>query len=90
MKTSITEEMRFRQRVVEFAIKQDNNAMAARRCHTSRQQVERWRKKYDGSVQSLANKSFQRYSRRYSNIARRILNFKTPNEKVADYLKKVA
>lgn len=57
MKTSITEEMRFRQRVVEFAIKHDNNAMAARRYHTSRQEVQRWRKKYDGSVQSLANKS---------------------------------
>ena len=54
---SITEEMRFRQRVVEYAIKQGNNAEAARQYHTSRQQVQRWRKKYDGSVQSLANQS---------------------------------
>ena len=57
MKTIITEEMRFRQRVVEYAIKHNNNAKAARRYHTSRQQVWRWRKKYDGTVQSLANKS---------------------------------
>jgi transposase InsO family protein len=57
MKTIITEEMRFRQRVVKYAIKYDNNAKAARRYHTSRQQVQRWRKKYDGTVQSLANKS---------------------------------
>jgi hypothetical protein len=47
----ITEEMRFRQRVVEYAIKHDNNAKAARRYHTSRQQVQRWRKRYDGTVQ---------------------------------------
>ena len=41
LKTIITEEMRFRQRVVEYAIKHGNNAKAARRYHTSRQQV--WR-----------------------------------------------
>ncbi len=57
MKTSITEEMKFRQTVVEYAIKYNNNARAARRYKTSRQQVQRWRKKYDGTVQSLANKS---------------------------------
>lgn len=57
MKPIITEEMRFRQRVVEYAIKYDNNAKAARRYHTSRQQVQRWRKKYDGTVNSLANGS---------------------------------
>ena len=57
MKTSITEEMKFRQTVVEYAIKYDNNARAARRYETSRQQVQRWRKKYNGIVQSLANQS---------------------------------
>ena len=57
MKISITEEMKFRQKVVEYAIKHDNNAKAARRYKTSRQQVQRWRKKYDGTIQSLANKS---------------------------------
>lgn len=62
MKSSITEEMKFRQQVVEYAIKYDNNAMAARRYHTSRQQVQRWRKKYDGTVLSLANKSRRPHS----------------------------
>ncbi|MDY0237121.1 MAG: DDE-type integrase/transposase/recombinase [Gudongella sp.] len=57
MKLIITEEMRFRQRVVNYAIKHDNNAKAARRYHTSRQQVQRWRKKFDGTIQSLANRS---------------------------------
>ena len=42
MKTIITEEMRCRERVVKYAIK-NNNAVAARRYHTSRQQVQRWR-----------------------------------------------
>ena len=57
MNIIITEEMRFRQKVVKYAIKYNNNAKAARRYHTSRQQVQRWRKKYDGTVQSLTNKS---------------------------------
>lgn len=39
MKTIITEEMRYRERVVQYAIK-SNNAVAARRYHTSRQQVQ--------------------------------------------------
>lgn len=62
MKTIITEEMRFRQRVVKYAIKHNNNAKAARKYHTSRQQVWRWRKKYDGTVESLANKSRRPHS----------------------------
>ncbi len=62
MKTIITEEMRFRHRVVKYAIKHDNNAKAARRYHTSRQQVWRWRQRYDGTVRSLANKSTRPHS----------------------------
>ena len=62
MKLIITEEMRFRQRVVKYAIKYDNNAKAARRYHTSRQQVQRWRKRYNGDVRSLANKSRRPHS----------------------------
>ena len=61
MKIIITEEMRFRQRVVKYAIKH-NNAKAARRYHTSRQQVQRWRNRYDGTVESLANKSRRPHS----------------------------
>lgn len=57
MKLIITEEMRYRQRAVEYAIKHNNNAKSARRYHTSRQQVQRWRKRYDGTVRSLGNRS---------------------------------
>lgn len=61
MKTIITEEMRYRERVVQYAIK-SNNAVAARRYHTSRQQVQWWRKKYDGTTASLSNKSTRPHS----------------------------
>ncbi len=36
MHSIITEELRFRKRVCEYAIKYGNNAEAARRYHTSR------------------------------------------------------
>lgn len=62
MRIIITEEMKFRKKVVEYAIKHNNNALAARRYHTSRQQVQRRRKKYDGTIQSLANKSRRPHS----------------------------
>lgn len=61
MRIIITEEMRFRQKVVEYAIKHKNNAKAARRYDTSRQ-VQRWRKKYNKTVESLANKSRRPHS----------------------------
>ena len=53
---SITEEMRFRQRLCEYALKYDVTR-AARRYHTNRQFVYRQLKKYDGDVRSLALKS---------------------------------
>lgn len=58
----ITEEMRHRERVVKHAIKMDNNSTAARRYHTSRMQVKRWRDRYDGTVESLANRSRRPHS----------------------------
>lgn len=54
MKSIVTEEMRFRKKVCDYAIKHRNNAQAARRYHTSRQQVSRWLKRYDGTAKSLA------------------------------------
>ena len=57
MKSIITEEIKLRQRAVEYAIKHDNNAKAARKYHTTRQQIARWRSRYDGTVQSLLSKS---------------------------------
>ena len=54
---SITEKAKFWKWVVEYAIKENNNAKAARRYQTTRQQVKRWRDKYDGTVKSLMYKS---------------------------------
>ena len=57
MKSIITEEIKLRQRAVEYAINNDNNAKAARKYHTTRQQIARWRSRYDGTAQSLLPKS---------------------------------
>lgn len=56
MKASITEEMRYRQRLCEYA-KLNGVTKAARRYHTNRQFVYRQLKKYDGDVRSLALRS---------------------------------
>ena len=53
---SITEEMRYRQRLCEYA-KKNGVTKAARRYHTNRQFVYRQLEKYDGDVRSLALKS---------------------------------
>ena len=53
---SITEEMRFRQRLCEYALKH-GVTKAARRYQTNRQFVYRQLDKYDGNVHSLALKS---------------------------------
>ena len=53
---SITEEMRFRQRLCEYA-KNHGVTRAARRYHTNRQFVYRQLEKYDGDVRSLALQS---------------------------------
>lgn len=54
--TIITEEMRFRKRLCDCALKY-GATKAARRYHTNRQFVYRQLKKYDGTVRSLALKS---------------------------------
>jgi len=56
MKTSITEEMRYRQRLCEYA-KKNGVTRAARKYHTYRQFVYRQLEKYDGDVRSLALRS---------------------------------
>ena len=53
---STTEEMSFRQRLCEYALKNDVTRVA-RRYQTNRQFVYRQLKKYDGDVRSLALKS---------------------------------
>ena len=51
------EKIKLRQSAVEYAIKHDNNAKVARKDHTTRQQIARWRSRYDGTAQSLLEKS---------------------------------
>ena len=43
---SITEKSKFCKRVVEYAIKENNNTKASRRYQITRQQVKHWRNKY--------------------------------------------
>ena len=55
--SDISEIYRVRQRAIEYAIKHNNNSKAAVKYKTSRQQIKRWRDRYDGTVQSLLPKS---------------------------------
>lgn len=57
MKSIITEEMRYRKNALKYAVKCGNYPQAARRYHTSRQQISRWVARYDGSWESLRAKS---------------------------------
>ena len=57
----ITEEMRFRKRLCEYALK-NGVTKAARKYHTNRKFVYRQLKKYDGTVRSLALKSRRPHS----------------------------
>ena len=57
----ITEEMRFRKRLCEFALK-NGVTKAARRYHTNRQFIYRQLEKYDGTLRSLALKSRKPHS----------------------------
>lgn len=53
---TITQTMRFRQALIEYSFKH-GVTKAAIRYKTNRQYVYRWRKRYDGTLQSLADKS---------------------------------
>ena len=57
----ITQEMRFRQAVIEYSLKH-GVTKAARRYKTNRQYIYRWRKRYDGTLQSLADRSHRPHS----------------------------
>ena len=59
--TIITEEMRFRKRLCEFALK-NGVTKAARRYHTNRQFVYRQLEKYDGTLKSFSLKSRKPHS----------------------------
>ena len=53
MKDIITENIRYVEKIVLYAIKHNNNALAAKKYHTIRQNVSRWRKRYNGDIKSL-------------------------------------
>ena len=53
---TITQDMRFRQALIEYSLKH-GVTKAAIRYKTNRQYIYRWRKRYDGTLQSLADKS---------------------------------
>lgn len=53
---TITQTMRFRQAIIEYSLKH-GVTKAAIRYKTNRQYIYRWRKRYDGTVRSLADRS---------------------------------
>ena len=71
MKNIITEEMRFRQKLCEYARK-NGVTKAARKYQTNRQFVYRQLKKYDGSVRSLALKSRKPKNHPYSHTEKEL------------------
>ncbi|MDY5591150.1 MAG: helix-turn-helix domain-containing protein, partial [Candidatus Fimivicinus sp.] len=57
----ITQTMRFRQAVIEYSV-QHGVTKAAIRYRLNRQYIYRWRKRYDGTLQSLADRSHRPHS----------------------------
>lgn len=58
---SITQDMRYRLSLITFAQKY-GVSMAARRYHTNRQYIYRWLKRYDGTIESLRERSRRPHS----------------------------
>lgn len=61
MNNSITQDMRYKQSVIEYSFKY-GVTKAAIKYRQSRQNIYRWREKYDGTTKSLALKSRKPYS----------------------------
>ena len=57
----ITQDMRYKQAVIEYSMKH-GVTKAAIRYKTSRQNIYRWKKKYDGDIHSLADRSHRPHS----------------------------
>ena len=58
---SITQDMRYRLSLIKFADKY-GVSKAARRYHTNRQYIYRWKRRYDGTIESLRDKSRRPHS----------------------------
>ena len=72
---TITQTMRFRQALIKYSLKH-GVTKAAIRYKVNRQYVYRWRKRYDGTLQSLADKSHRPHHH--------------PNEHTAEELKLIS
>ena len=57
----ITQDMRYRQAIIKYANKY-GVTKAAIRYKTNRQYIYRWKKRYDGTLQSLADRSHKPHS----------------------------
>lgn len=57
MSNIITQDLLFKQSVVKFAIKHNNNSKAAIKFNLTREYVRFWRKRYDGTIDSLRKRS---------------------------------
>lgn len=58
---SITQDMRFRQSLINYSLKH-GVTKAAIKYHTNRQYIYRWRARYDGTIQSLVDRSHRPHS----------------------------
>ena len=58
---SVTQTMKFRQSLIEYSFKH-GVTKAAIQYHTNRQYIYRWRRRYDGTLQSLADQSRRPHS----------------------------
>ena len=72
----ITQEMLFKQAVIEYSLKHGVTS-AAIRYKTSRQNIYRWQKKYDGTVRSLADRSHLPHSHPNQNTETEITLIRT-------------
>ena len=63
-------------KVIEFAIKHDNNSAAARKYGTSRQNVKRWRDRFDGTWDSIRNKRRRPHSHPNQHLSEELLLIK--------------
>lgn len=93
---SITQDLRFKQAVIEYSFKH-GVTRAATRYKRTRQWIYFWRRRYDGErfyagrkFYSLEdyNKQLKRYMNEYNNFPMRPLNWLSPNEYLASFFSK--
>ena len=84
---SITQDMRYKPSLVEYAIKHEV-ARASRKYNRGRSTIYSWKQKYDGTIESLANKSRRPHSHPNQHTVeelKRIENMRRRNPKLGLY-----